>query len=415
MRLSGGERQRISLARAFLKDAPILVLDEPPSSVDTKTEAAIMEAMERLMHGRTTFMIAHRLGTLANCDTRLQIEQGRLVETIPARLRADKEAEAVACGAGDGLVMGTEPRAKDATIQIVPMEHTTGLKSLARQPLLVEVCGEHAATAYEKTVSTIDKQRQEPLHSADESGEKRKSIQPSPSEQAFPESGDLHTTLAISELEARGGTSRSIRLPGGWQTNVVVLGRALLIIGLVLLLALGGLNSMKLLSLSQRSSGTTAPLTSATHTPLATRTAHITPTVTTATPAPRHAYPPPTATATPRNGIFIAGTYNGSVFDRTTQQTAYISVLLVQSEGNAALSGTVTFKSPSQGVHPLHGTVDTRGNFSFTVQLSAGQAPLYFYVTVQQQQGSYLKGDMCRSSTNSCSVNMSSFDVGPRY
>ncbi len=415
MRLSGGERQRISLARAFLKDAPILILDEPTSSVDTKTEAAIMEAMERLMHGRTTFMIAHRLGTLANCDTRLQIEQGRLVETIPARLRADKEAEAVACGAGDGLVMGTEPRAKDATIQIVPMEHTTGLKSLARQPLLVEVCGEHAATAYEKTVSTIDKQRQEPLHSADESGEKRKSIQPSPSEQAFPESGDLHTTLAISELEARGGTSRSIRLPGGWQTNVVVLGRALLIIGLVLLLALGGLNSMKLLSLSQRSSGTTAPLTSATHTPLATRTAHITPTVTTATPAPRHAYPPPTATATPRNGIFIAGTYNGSVFDRTTQQTAYISVLLVQSEGNAALSGTVTFKSPSQGVHPLHGTVDTRGNFSFTVQLSAGQAPLYFYGTVQQQQGSYLKGDMCRSSTNSCSVNMSSFDVGPRY
>jgi len=83
MRLSGGERQRISLARAFLKDAPILILDEPTSSVDTKTEAAIMEAMERLMHGRTTFMIAHRLGTLANCDTRLQIEQGRLViETV---------------------------------------------------------------------------------------------------------------------------------------------------------------------------------------------------------------------------------------------------------------------------------------------------------------------------------------------
>ncbi len=83
MRLSGGERQRISLARAFLKDAPILILDEPTSSVDTKTEAAIMEAMERLMHGRTTFMIAHRLGTLANCDARLQIEQGRLItETV---------------------------------------------------------------------------------------------------------------------------------------------------------------------------------------------------------------------------------------------------------------------------------------------------------------------------------------------
>ena len=64
MRLSGGERQRISLARAFLKDAPILILDEPTSSVDVKTEAVIMEAMERLMAGRTSFMIAHRLSTL---------------------------------------------------------------------------------------------------------------------------------------------------------------------------------------------------------------------------------------------------------------------------------------------------------------------------------------------------------------
>lgn len=79
MRLSGGERQRISLARAFLKDAPILILDEPTSSVDTKTEETIMEAMARLMDGRTTFMIAHRLTTLSNCDLLLQIEQGQLV------------------------------------------------------------------------------------------------------------------------------------------------------------------------------------------------------------------------------------------------------------------------------------------------------------------------------------------------
>jgi ATP-binding cassette, subfamily B, bacterial len=80
MRLSGGERQRISLARAFLKDAPILVLDEPTSSVDMRTEAVIMEAMTRLMHERTTFMIAHRLSTLANCDVRLQIEGGRVID-----------------------------------------------------------------------------------------------------------------------------------------------------------------------------------------------------------------------------------------------------------------------------------------------------------------------------------------------
>ncbi len=79
MRLSGGERQRISLARAFLKNAPILILDEPTSSVDVKTEAAIMEAMERLMRGRTTFMIAHRLSTLENCDLRLEMEFGALL------------------------------------------------------------------------------------------------------------------------------------------------------------------------------------------------------------------------------------------------------------------------------------------------------------------------------------------------
>jgi ATP-binding cassette subfamily B protein len=80
MQLSGGERQRISLARAFLKNAPILILDEPTSSVDMKTEAGIIDAMDRLMSGRTTFMIAHRLSTLESCDVRLQLEHGRLVD-----------------------------------------------------------------------------------------------------------------------------------------------------------------------------------------------------------------------------------------------------------------------------------------------------------------------------------------------
>jgi ATP-binding cassette subfamily B protein len=78
MRLSGGERQRIALARAFLRDAPVLILDEPTSSVDVHTERIIIEAMERLMRGRTTFMIAHRLGTLQHCDLLLVIEQARL-------------------------------------------------------------------------------------------------------------------------------------------------------------------------------------------------------------------------------------------------------------------------------------------------------------------------------------------------
>jgi ATP-binding cassette subfamily B protein len=79
MRLSGGERQRISLARAFLKNAPILILDEPTSAVDVGTEQGIIEAVERLMHGRTTFMIAHRLSTLETCDLILEMEQGELV------------------------------------------------------------------------------------------------------------------------------------------------------------------------------------------------------------------------------------------------------------------------------------------------------------------------------------------------
>jgi ATP-binding cassette subfamily B protein len=91
MSLSGGERQRIALARAFLKDAPILILDEPTSSVDMRTEAGIMEAMERLMAGRTTFMIAHRLSTLANCDVILEIENGRLVDVASDASMAVRE------------------------------------------------------------------------------------------------------------------------------------------------------------------------------------------------------------------------------------------------------------------------------------------------------------------------------------
>lgn len=91
MRLSGGERQRISLARAFLKDAPILVLDEPTSSVDVKTEAEIMSTMARLMEGRTTFMIAHRLSTLEHCDTLIAIEDGRLAER-PAAMTEEGDA-----------------------------------------------------------------------------------------------------------------------------------------------------------------------------------------------------------------------------------------------------------------------------------------------------------------------------------
>ncbi len=80
MRLSGGERQRIAIARAFLKDAPVLILDEPTSSVDSRTELVILDALDRLMEGRTTFIIAHRLSTVRRADQILVIDEGRIVE-----------------------------------------------------------------------------------------------------------------------------------------------------------------------------------------------------------------------------------------------------------------------------------------------------------------------------------------------
>ncbi len=87
MSLSGGERQRIALARAFLKEAPILILDEPTSSVDLETEAGIIDAMEQLTVGRTTFIIAHRLTTVKDCDVLFRIERGILRQIAAAEYR----------------------------------------------------------------------------------------------------------------------------------------------------------------------------------------------------------------------------------------------------------------------------------------------------------------------------------------
>ena len=78
--LSGGEKQRISIARAFLKDAPVLVLDEPTSALDAETEGALLEALERLAEGRTTFIIAHRLSTVRQADRIVVLDGGRVVE-----------------------------------------------------------------------------------------------------------------------------------------------------------------------------------------------------------------------------------------------------------------------------------------------------------------------------------------------
>lgn len=104
--LSGGEKQRLSIARAFLKDAPILVLDEPTSALDTRTEHSLLDSLDRLMRGRITFVIAHRMSTIRRADQILVIEEGQIVERgshaelvarggLYATLQGDRDADRV--------------------------------------------------------------------------------------------------------------------------------------------------------------------------------------------------------------------------------------------------------------------------------------------------------------------------------
>jgi ATP-binding cassette subfamily C protein CydCD len=116
VRLSGGQRQRLAIARALLKDAPILVLDEALSSVDAENEATIQQALEHLQRGRTTLVIAHRLSSVATADRIIVLERGRLVEEGPPaelmqrdggvyqRLMAAQRAT-VAAGAESSIVL----------------------------------------------------------------------------------------------------------------------------------------------------------------------------------------------------------------------------------------------------------------------------------------------------------------------
>ena len=109
--LSGGERQRIAIARAFLKNAPLVIMDEPTSAVDIRTEADIMEAIEKLMRDRTTIVIAHRLSTLEQCDVVLVMRQGKLnmitadlSEAKAHLMQSEKSAAQSASSSGPKLV-----------------------------------------------------------------------------------------------------------------------------------------------------------------------------------------------------------------------------------------------------------------------------------------------------------------------
>jgi len=79
VRLSGGQRQRISIARIFLKDPAVVLLDEVTASMDSDTEKSIMDSMEKILHGRTSIIISHRLSTVQSCDEIIVLDKGAIV------------------------------------------------------------------------------------------------------------------------------------------------------------------------------------------------------------------------------------------------------------------------------------------------------------------------------------------------
>ena len=118
VRLSGGQKQRIAIARALLKDAPILVLDEALSSVDAENEARIQEALDHLMEGRTTLIIAHRLSSVVKADRIIVLEDGRLVES-------GNHSELVAAGGVYAELMAQQQELEDDQVDLPEAAHAT--------------------------------------------------------------------------------------------------------------------------------------------------------------------------------------------------------------------------------------------------------------------------------------------------
>jgi ATP-binding cassette subfamily B protein len=125
MKLSGGQRQRLALARAILKDPPILILDEATSAVDNETEAAIQRSLDRLVQGRTSLIIAHRLSTVRQAHRIHVMEAGRIVES-------GTHDQLVALGGAYAALwrLQTGERAADATVTATasPSSSTRGLE-----------------------------------------------------------------------------------------------------------------------------------------------------------------------------------------------------------------------------------------------------------------------------------------------
>jgi energy-coupling factor transporter ATP-binding protein EcfA2 len=148
--LSGGERQRIAVARAFIRAAPILILDEPTSAIDSKTEAVILDALENLMEGRTSFMIAHRLSTVRNADLILVLNHGEVVE------HGTHEQLLAKAGLYYQLYEAQTGRAAAIEAQYAQQALTEGDSQLGVSDILAEVATAEALARYEKMSKRAD-------------------------------------------------------------------------------------------------------------------------------------------------------------------------------------------------------------------------------------------------------------------
>ena len=150
VRLSGGERQRLAIARALLKTAPILLLDEALSSVDAENEAAIQEALERLMAGKTTLIIAHRLSSVVGADRTLVLDRGDLVES-------GGHAELAAAGGVYAQLMASQQSAPEADLlaATLPSAEADAAGGVAREAMPAE-SGDTPAESEARHVSSIE-------------------------------------------------------------------------------------------------------------------------------------------------------------------------------------------------------------------------------------------------------------------